>query len=180
MRRVVRYNSVKMHTPQRASLITKRCFIAAGAQIIGSVEIGELSSVWYNAVIRGDINYIKIGKETNVQDNCVMHVTHELPVIVGDRVTIGHGAVVHGCVIEDDCLIGMGAVILDGAHVGAGSVIAAGAVIRERMEIPPRSLVMGVPGQIKRTLDESTIEMIREAGRHYVLMTLQRLEEARK
>ncbi len=144
---------------------------------MGSVELGEYSSVWYNAVIRGDINYIKIGRETNIQDNCVLHVTHELPVIVGDRVTVGHGAVVHGCVIEDDCLVGMGSVILDGAHVGKGSVIAAGAVVRERMRIPPHSLVTGVPAEVKRTLDPSTIEMIREAGRHYVELVKERLGE---
>jgi len=164
-----------MQDSQRPSIVAKRCFIAAGAQIIGGVELGELSSVWYNAVIRGDLNHIRIGRETNIQDNCVLHVTTELPVIVGDRVTVGHGAILHGCVVEDDCLIGMGAIVLDGAHIGAGSVIAAGTLVRERMEIPPHSLVVGVPGVVKRTLDPSTIEMIREAGRHYVELTKERL-----
>jgi len=164
-----------MDISQRVNITAKRCFIAAGAQLIGQVQLGELSSVWYNAVIRGDINYIKIGRETNIQDNCVLHVNHDLPVIIGDRVTVGHGAIIHGCVIEDDCLIGMGATVLDGARVGTGSVIAAGAVVRERMEIPPHSLVVGVPGVIKRTLDPSTIEMIRQAGQHYVERTKEHL-----
>jgi carbonic anhydrase/acetyltransferase-like protein (isoleucine patch superfamily) len=166
-----------MRTPQETSIKAKRCFIAAGVQLIGRVELGEYSSVWYNAVIRGDINYIRIGRETNIQDNCVLHVTHELPVIIGDRVTIGHGAVIHGCVIEDDCLIGMGAIVLDGARIGRGSVVAAGALVRERMEVPPHSLVAGVPAVVKRTLDPSTIEMIRQAGQHYVELTKERLAE---
>jgi len=167
-----------MSDSQRPGIVTKRCFIAAGAHLIGQVEIGEYSSVWYNSVVRGDLNYIKIGRESNIQDNCVLHVTHDLPVVIGDRVTVGHGAVVHGCVIEDDCLIGMGSVVLDGVHVGKGSVIAAGAVVRERMEIPPHSLVVGVPGVVKRTLDPSTIDMIRKAGEHYVELTKARLKEA--
>lgn len=165
-----------MKNPQDANIKAKRCFIAAGARLIGRVELGEYSSVWYNAVIRGDINYIKIGSETNIQDNCVLHVTHELPVIIGDRVTVGHGAVVHGCVIEDDCLIGMGSTILDGARVGRGSVIAAGALVRERADIPPHSLVVGVPGVVKRTLDPSTINMIRDAAQHYLVLTREKLK----
>lgn len=162
---------------EKPSIITKRCFIASGAHIIGKVELGELSSVWYNAVLRGDLNYIKIGKETNVQDNCVLHVTDDLPVIVGDRVTVGHGAILHGCVIEDDCLIGMGAIVLDGVQVGHGSVIGAGSVVREKMQIPPHSLVVGIPGEVKRSLDPSTIEMIRQAGQHYVELTKEHLGE---
>ena len=168
-----------MTETQRPGIVAKRCFIAAGAHLIGQVELGELTSVWYNAVIRGDLNYIKIGSETNIQDNSVLHVTHELPVIVGDRVTVGHGAVIHGCVIEDDCLVGMGAIILDGAHIGKGSVIAAGALVKERMVVPPHSLVVGVPGVVKRTLDPSTIEMIREAGRHYIDLTKELLKESK-
>ncbi len=166
-----------MYESQEPSIKAKRCFIAAGAQLIGRVELGELSSVWYNAVIRGDINYIKIGSKTNIQDNCVLHVTHELPVIIGDSVTIGHGAVIHGCSIEDDVLIGMGAIVLDGAKIGKGSVIAAGTLVKERMDVPPHSLVAGVPGVIKRTLDPSTIKMIRQAGEHYVEQTLRHLQE---
>ncbi|NLI97578.1 gamma carbonic anhydrase family protein [bacterium] len=169
-----------MSVSEKPSVIAKRCFIAAGAHIIGEVELGELSSVWYNAVLRGDLNYIKIGKETNIQDNCVLHVTDELPVIIGDRVTVGHGAIIHGCVIEDDCLIGMGAVILDGSRIGRGSVIGAGSLVKERMKIPPSSLVVGVPGEIKRTLDPSTIEMIREAGRHYTELTKRHLGELKE
>ena len=166
-----------MHTSRETSIKAKHCFIASGVQIIGKVQLGEYSSVWYNAVIRGDINYIKIGRETNIQDNCVLHVTHELPVIIGEGVTVGHGAIIHGCVIEDECLIGMGAIILDGARIGKGSVVAAGALVRERMQVPPHSLVAGVPAVVKRTLDPSTIEMIREAGQHYVELTRERLAE---
>ena len=166
-----------MHTSRETSIKAKHCFIASGVQVIGKVQLGEYSSVWYNAVIRGDINYIKIGRETNIQDNCVLHVTHELPVIIGEGVTVGHGAIIHGCVIEDECLIGMGAIILDGARIGKGSVVAAGALVRERMQVPPHSLVAGVPAVVKRTLDPSTIEMIREAGKHYVELTKERLAE---
>ena len=166
-----------MHTSRETSIKAKHCFIASGVQVIGKVQLGEYSSVWYNAVIRGDINYIKIGRETNIQDNCVLHVTHELPVIIGEGVTVGHGAILHGCVIEDECLIGMGAIILDGAKIRKGSVVAAGALVRERMQVPPHSLVAGVPAVVKRTLDPSTIEMIREAGKHYVELTKERLAE---
>jgi carbonic anhydrase/acetyltransferase-like protein (isoleucine patch superfamily) len=127
-------------------------FVAEGAKIIGDVEIGEDSSVWFNTVIRGDIHRIRIGRRTNVQDNCTLHVTHNDELTVGDSVTFGHGVVAHGCVIEDYCLIGNAAVVLDGAVIGTGSVIAAGAVVSPRTVVPPHSLVMGVPGKVVKTL----------------------------
>ncbi|HUQ91042.1 MAG TPA: gamma carbonic anhydrase family protein, partial [Bryobacteraceae bacterium] len=138
-------------------------------QIIGDVEVGERSSIWPNAVARGDVNYIRIGSESNVQDNSVLHVEHELyPLLIGDRVTVGHSVVLHGCVIEDDCLIGIGAIILNGARVGAGSVIAAGALVPERMEIPAGSMVMGMPAKVKRAVTEQESERFRRNAQNYV------------
>lgn len=135
-------------------------WIAPGAWLIGDVIVGASSSVWFGAVLRGDINRVEIGARSNVQDGSVLHVTHELACIVGDEVTIGHNATVHGCIVEDGCLIGMGAVVLSGARVGAGSLVAAGAVVGEGKTIPPRTLVAGVPARVVRTLDE-------DAGRAY-------------
>lgn len=144
-------------------------FVAPGAWIIGDVVIGAGSSIWFNTVVRGDDDYIRIGSQTNVQDNCVLHITGgKFPLEIGDRVTIGHRAIVHACVVEDDCLIGMGAIILDGARIGKGSLIAAGTVIPPNFEVPPESLVMGVPAMIKGRLTEVQKEQIRESAAHYV------------
>src|SRR5688572_25369191 len=133
--------------------IAASCYIDPSAQVIGDVEIGERSSVWPNVTIRADVNAVRIGIESNVQDNSVIHVEHEIyPTIIGDRVTVGHSVTLHGCVSEDDCLIGIGAIILNGARIGKGSVIAAGALVPERMEVPPGSMVMGMPAKIKREL----------------------------
>src|SRR5437762_4460508 len=133
-------------------------YIDESAQVIGDVEIGEESSVWMAAVIRGDVNSIRIGRRTNVQDGTVVHVmkdTHRTE--VGSDVTIGHAAVVHGCTIEDRCLIGMGAILLNGAHIGTGSIVAAGSVVVEGMIVPPRSLVMGIPAKVKRLLSDAEV-----------------------
>ncbi len=143
-------------------------FVAGGAIVVGDVEIGEDSSVWFNTVVRGDINRIRIGKRTNVQDNCTLHVTTVHPVEVGDSVTFGHGVVAHGCVIEDFCLIGIGAVVLDGAVIGTGSVIGAGAVVAPRTIVPPHSLVMGVPGKVVKTLAPESVIANRLTADHYV------------
>jgi carbonic anhydrase/acetyltransferase-like protein (isoleucine patch superfamily) len=149
--------------------IAQGVFIAPGAAIIGDVEIGERSSIWFNTVVRGDEHSIRIGSETNIQDNSTLHVTGgKFSLTVGNRVTIGHRVVVHGCVIEDDCLIGIGAIILDGARIGEGSLVAAGAVVRQGFEVPPNSLVMGVPATIKTVLSEEQQKEIREAGSHYI------------
>lgn len=127
-------------------------FIAEGAQIIGDVHIDENASIWFNTVVRGDIQKIMIGKGSNIQDNSVLHVGEDEPCIVGRNVTVGHNANLHGCRIEDNALIGIGAIVLTGAVVGKGSIVAAGAVVPEGMRIPERSLVMGVPAKIKKQL----------------------------
>lgn len=149
--------------------IAASCYIDPSAQVIGDVEIGERSSVWPNVTIRGDVNAIRIGVESNVQDNSVIHVEHDIyPTIIGDRVTVGHSVTLHGCVIEDDCLIGIGAIILNGAKIGKGTVIAAGALVPERMEVPPGSMVMGMPAKVKRELRPDEVERFRENAQNYV------------
>jgi carbonic anhydrase/acetyltransferase-like protein (isoleucine patch superfamily) len=150
-------------------IVPASCYVDASAQVIGDVVLGERASVWMNAVVRGDVNAIRIGAESNVQDCAVLHgMRHLYPVIVGERVTIGHNATVHGCVLEDEVLVGIGAVILNNARVGAGSIIAAGAVIPEHMVIPPRSLVAGVPGKVRRELGEKDRAMILQYARNYL------------
>ena len=141
--------------------IGKNCYIAPNAYIIGDVKIGDNCAIMFGAIIRGDVNYIRIGNNTNVQDNAVLHVTRDkYPLIIGNNVSIGHGAIVHGCVIEDNVLIGIGAKVLDGAKIGENCIIAAGAVVRENSEFPSNSLVTGIPGKIKKTLNEKDIERI--------------------
>jgi len=144
-------------------------FIDDSAQVIGDVEIGEESSVWMCAVVRGDVHSIRIGRRTSVQDAAVVHAmtgTHRTA--IGDNVTIGHGAILHGCTIEDLCLIGMGAILLNGAHVGSGSIVAAGTLLVEGMKVPPKSLVMGSPGKVKRLLTQREIDDIRLYADRYV------------
>lgn len=143
-------------------------FVAKGAMVIGDVKIGEESSVWYHTVIRGDIHRIRIGQRTNVQDHCTLHVTRRDPLVVGDEVTIGHRAVVHGCTVEDLCLIGIGAVVLDGAVIGRGSVIGAGAVVPPGTAVPPHSLVLGVPGKVVRNLGPGSADGNRVTAVSYV------------
>ncbi len=143
-------------------------YVADGAMVIGDVEIGENSSIWFNTVVRGDIASIRIGRGSNVQDNCTVHVTSNDPVLIGDEVTIGHGVTVHGCTIEDACLIGIGAVVLDGAVIGCGSVIGAGAVVAPRTVVPPGSLVLGVPGKVAKSLGPGSADANREVAAHYV------------
>jgi gamma-carbonic anhydrase len=148
-------------------------FLAPTAVVIGDVELGSRVSIWYGAVLRGDVHSIRVGEDSNVQDGAVLHGTlGEFPVIVGARVSIGHQATVHGAIVEDDCLIGIGARILDGARVGGGSLVAAGAVVREGMQIPPRSLLIGVPAVVKRALTEREIELIRRTPPRYAKLAL--------
>ncbi len=147
----------------------KNIFIAPNATIIGDVHLGDECSVWFNAVIRGDVNYIRIGPRTTIQDLCMCHVTLEQwPLIVGEGVTVGHSAVLHGCVIKDYCLIGMGARILDGAQVGPRAVVAAGSVVREGFIVPENTLVAGNPATVKRPLREHEIENIMTSAQRYV------------
>ena len=131
--------------------IAPSAYIDPSAQVVGDIEIGERSSVWLNVSMRGDVNYIRIGNETSIQDNTVLHVERDTyPLAIGNRVTVGHSAVLHGCIVEDRVLIGIGATVLNGARIGEGSVIAAGALVTERTQIPPHSLVMGSPAKVKR------------------------------
>lgn len=143
-------------------------FIEASAQIIGDVVIGADSSVWFQAVLRGDVGSIRIGARTNVQDGTVIHESASCPAIIGDDVTIGHRVVLHGCAVHDCCLIGMGAIVLDGAEIGEGCIIGAGAVITEGIVVPPRSLVLGVPGKVRRTLDDEEMQNLKDRARRYV------------
>ena len=145
-----------------------RVYVDLTAQVIGDVEIGDHSSIWMNAVVRGDVHLIRIGAHTNIQDNCVVHVFKELhPTHIGDRVTVGHSVTLHGCTIGSYCLIGMGAIVLNDAHIGEECIIAAGTVIPEGMVVPPRSLVMGVPGKFRRQITEEERQGLRQYAANY-------------
>ena len=143
-------------------------FIAPGAVVLGDVTLGPRASVWYTAVLRGDMDRIVVGEATNVQDGTVVHVDAGRPALIGARVGIGHRVVLHGCTVEDECLIGMGSVLLNGVRVGTGSVVAAGAVLPEGLEVPPGSVVMGVPARVVRAVDGALRERIRQTWEHYV------------
>lgn len=157
--------------------IGERVYISPTATVIGDVELGTGSSVWCGAVVRGDVWRIRVGEHSNIQDGCLCHVTTGGPeLVIGRDVTIGHGAVLHSCTIEDACLIGMGAIILDGAVIGEGSVVAAGAVVLEGMRVPPRSLVAGIPADVKRSVDEMTVCSIRERAEEYHKLALSYLD----
>ena len=144
-------------------------FIADGVHIIGDVEIGKDSSVWYNTVIRGDVNFIRIGERTNIQDNTVVHVTNKkFPTHIGSNVTIGHSAVIHACTINDYSLIGMGAVVLDDANVGPFALVAAGAVVTMGMVIPEGTLAAGVPAKIIRTLTDDERKFLIKSAQNYI------------
>lgn len=149
--------------------VHKSVFLAPSSVIVGDVSIGQDSSVWFNVTLRADIYPIKIGKASNVQDGTIFHVTAgKYPVIVGDKVSIAHGVMVHGCVIEDECLIGMRATILDGAKIGHHSIIAAGALVTEGMQVPPYSVVMGVPGKVVRKVRPDELMRIEQNWQHYI------------
>ena len=149
--------------------IAKSAFIIDSAQIIGDVRIGEFSSVWFNAVVRGDVHYVRIGNRTNVQDNCSLHVTKDkYPLIIGDNVTIGHNVILHGCVVKDRCLLGMGSIVLDNAEVGEDCIIGAGALVKEGMKVPAGSLVVGVPGKVVREVTPEEKERILRSAENYI------------
>jgi carbonic anhydrase/acetyltransferase-like protein (isoleucine patch superfamily) len=159
--------------------IPASCYIDLSAQVIGDVVLGERASIWMNAVVRGDVNAIRIGANSNVQDCAVLHgQRYVYPVTVGDWVTIGHNATVHGCVVEDACLIGMGSTILNGARIGTGCIVAAGAVIPEKTVIPPHSLVAGVPGKVRRTLGDEDHTLILQYAQNYLDYVAIYLKEA--
>ncbi len=152
------------HSPQ----IDSSVYIAPTATIIGRVTIEKESSIWFNTILRADINTIEIGSQTNIQDSCVLHVTNEYGVKIYDRVTVGHGAIIHGCTIESDCLIAMGAFILDGAIIKSGSLIAAGAVVSPCTVIPPNSLVMGTPAKVTRQMRDEDKEKMKHNWQNYI------------
>jgi carbonic anhydrase/acetyltransferase-like protein (isoleucine patch superfamily) len=153
------------HAPQ----IPASCYIDSSAQVLGDVILGERSSVWMNAVLRGDVNAIRVGSCSNVQDCAVLHGQRNLyPVFVGDWVTIGHHATVHGCVVEDMCVIGIGARVLNNSRIGEGSIIAAGSVVPESTVVPPRTLWAGVPAKLRRELGEKDRALIREYAQNYL------------
>jgi carbonic anhydrase/acetyltransferase-like protein (isoleucine patch superfamily) len=147
--------------------VTGSAWVAPGAFVIGDVHLGEESSVWYGAVLRGDTEPIRVGARTNVQDGCVLHADPGYPAIVGEGCVVGHNAVVHGCEIGDSCLVGMGATILNGAKIGAGSIVAAGAVVPEGREFPPRSLIVGIPARhIGEVTEEQAADIERGASEY--------------
>jgi len=143
-------------------------FIANTAAVVGDVTLGENSSVWYSAVLRGDEGAIKIGDNSNIQDNCTLHCDEQSPLCVGQNVTVGHQVILHGCTIEDNCLIGMGAIIMNDAVIGENSIVGAGALITEGKVFPPNSLILGSPAKVKGEVDEKGKDMIRDAAEHYV------------
>lgn len=151
-------------------------WIAENALVIGNCKIGDDCSVWFGTIIRGDVNYIKIGNRTNIQDNSVIHVTHSqtndpddgFPTIIGDDVTVGHKVMLHGCRIGDKCLIGMNATLLDGSEIGEESIVAAGSVVTQNKKFPPQSLIMGTPAKVVRKLTEAEIDNILVSSNNYV------------
>lgn len=155
-------------------IVPDSCFIAPSADIIGDVEIGEDSSVWFQVVIRGDVNRVKIGKRTNIQDGAILHVTRDklpmvgAPLTIGDDVTIGHRVTLHGCTIKSRVLVGMGAVILDHAEIGEDSIVAAGALVTKDKKFPPRSLIQGAPAKVVRSLTDEEVGMLLASASNYV------------
>ncbi len=152
----------------RSPAIHQAAFVADGVQLIGDVRLAKDSSIWFNSVLRGDINLVEVGERTNIQDSSVLHVTNEMPVRIGKDVTVGHRAIIHGCTIGDCCLIGMGSVVLDGAIVGSEALVAAGAVVLQGFTVPEGMLVAGVPAKIIRSLTGEERKRIKESALHYV------------
>jgi carbonic anhydrase/acetyltransferase-like protein (isoleucine patch superfamily) len=148
--------------------IDPTAYVAPQAVVIGDVRLAARSSVWPTAVLRGDINFIEIGEGSNIQDGSIVHLADDLPVRVGKLVTVGHRAILHACIVEDECLIGMGATILDGAYIGKGSIIGAHALVTKEMHVPPGSLVMGTPAKVMRALSPEEIAGIRTWADHYI------------
>jgi gamma-carbonic anhydrase len=157
--------------------IAATAYVDESAQVIGDVVIGEESSVWMNAVVRGDVNYIRIGHRSNIQDGTIVHVMRDPshPTIVGDDVTVGHGVILHGCTIAHRCLVGMGAILLNGVTLGEDTIVGAGTLLPEGMDVPARSLVLGSPGKVRRALTEEEVAFIRQSAVNYVHYRLEYL-----
>jgi len=151
-------------------IIHSTAFVAPGAVVVGDVTLGPGASVWYGAVLRGDMDRIVVGTNTNVQDGTIVHVDEGIPCRIGDRVGIGHRAILHGCTVDDDCLVGMGAVLLNGVRLGVGAVVGAGAVVPEGMVVPPGMLVLGLPARVSRAVDEALRARQRATVAHYVAL----------
>ncbi|MEW6544618.1 MAG: gamma carbonic anhydrase family protein [Nitrospirota bacterium] len=161
--------------------IARSAFVEETAVVVGDVVVGEDSSVWFNSVVRGDVHYIRIGSRTNVQDLCMLHVTHDTaPLVIGDDVTVGHHVVLHGCTVKDRVLIGMGAIIMDGAVIGEDSVVGAGALVTEGTIVPPKSLVLGAPAKVKRPVTAEELAWIRESAENYVRYAREYLSDPAK
>jgi carbonic anhydrase/acetyltransferase-like protein (isoleucine patch superfamily) len=157
---IIEYNG---HRPN----IHDSCFVAENATLIGQVTLRKNVNIWYGAVLRGDDHYISIGENTNIQDNCVIHIDHDFPTIIGDDVTVGHGAIVHACKVGNNVLIGMGAIVLNGAEIGDNVIIAAGSLVPPGKKIPSNTLVMGSPAKVTRELTEQNISDIRDSAMYY-------------
>jgi len=169
---MARLEPYQEHTPQ----VAPGAYVHEDATVIGQVTIGEESSIWPAAVLRGDDGPIRVGRQTSIQDGSVVHMTRGLSeTTVGDRVTVGHKVLLHGCAVEDECLIGMGAILLDNARIGRGSLVGAGALVLQNMEVPPGSLVLGSPAKVVRPLDEKERGMIAHGWREYVERTAEYL-----
>ena len=168
-----------MNFKGKSPKISETSFIADSADVIGDIEIGDYSSVWFNAVLRGDRNRIKIGSRTSIQDNVVIHANPENGVQIGNDVTVGHGAVLHGCRIENNVLIGMNSTVLNRAEIGRNSIVGANALIPEGKKFPENSLIIGVPGKVKREIDKSEIETIAENAAEYVEFVREYREEVK-
>ncbi|MEV4616174.1 gamma carbonic anhydrase family protein [Kitasatospora sp. NPDC049258] len=154
----------------RTPEVDPAAFVAPNAVVVGSVTVAAGASIWYGAVLRGDAEAITVGPDTNIQDNCTVHSDPAFPAVLGARITVGHNAVLHGCVVEDDVLVGMSATVLNGARIGAGSLVAAGAVVPQGMQVPPGSLVAGVPAKVRRELTEEERSGIKANAEGYLLL----------
>lgn len=157
--------------------VDRAAFVAPGAVVIGKVTLGPASSVWYGCILRADLERIEVGADTNIQDGCILHADPGLPIVLGDRVTLGHGAVVHGAVVEDDVMIAMRATVLNGARIGAGSVVAAGAVVLPGTEVPPGSVVAGVPGKVRKDVGDAERALITDAKDEYLRLSVAHAEQ---
>ncbi|MBF4764384.1 gamma carbonic anhydrase family protein [Nocardioides islandensis] len=151
-------------------VLGEHTWVAPGVVLVGDVRLHEESSIWFRAVLRGDNDRIEIGAQSNIQDGCVLHVDRGYPIRVERRVSVGHRAILHGCTVEDDALIGMGAIVMNGARIGAGSIVGAGAVVSAGTDVPPRSLVLGVPGRIKGSVTDEQLDGTRANARDYVAL----------
>ena len=151
----------------RCPSIDSTAFVAENATLVGEVSVGPDASIWYGAVLRADLATIQVGAGSNIQDNSVLHLDEGMPCLIGEGVTVGHGAILHGCTVEDNCLIGMGAIVLNGAVIGRDSMVGAGALITQNTVIPAGSLVLGSPAKVKRMLTPEEVESIRRSAREY-------------